>query len=143
MSAATVITDGFGSFGNVAHIVTLGLSTGGVTVGRRPRRRFHVRREDKLFFFDTLYEAEQFALATQQIEEAPKKQKKKLIKKLRLIKPAETYSVKELVEQAPDDMREHAEAMIAKAQYEALMNWLTELEDDEEDVLLLLSLLGI
>lgn len=113
------------------------------SVGRRFRRRFHVRREDKLYFFNTLYDAEQFALATQQIEEAPKKQKKKLIKKLRLIKSAETYSVKELVEQAPDDMREHAEAMIAKAQYEALMNWLAELDDDDEEVLLLLALIGI
>ena len=113
------------------------------SVGRRFRRRFHVRREDKLYFFDSLYDAEQFALATQQIEEAPKKQRKRLAKKLRIIKPPETYSVKELVEQAPDDMREQVQAMIEQARYESLMNWLAELEDDDEEVLLLLSLIGI
>lgn len=112
---------------------------GSTAVGRRRRRRFHVRREDKLYFFDTLQEAQEFALATQQIEDAPKKERRKLKRRLRVVKPAETYSVQALVNRAPDDMQERAQAMIAKAQYEALLAWLEELE--EEDDIFLLSLM--
>lgn len=140
MSAATLITDGFGSFGDIAHVVTLGLDVGSSGVRHRRRRRYHVRKDDKLYFFDSQQEAEEFVIAMREPEPQTKKARKKLQRKLKLIKPAETYSVKALMEQVPDDTpaQQRAQEMLEKERYQALIDWIAVMEEEDEEIELLL-----
>ena len=107
----------------------------GVTVGRR-KRRFHVKREDMLYFFDTLAEAERFIRQT----ERPPELKKKKRKQFKLVKPAETYSIPELVEKAPEHMQEQIQRWIAQAQYALLIQRLEELAEEDDIEVMLLAL---
>lgn len=103
---------------------------------RRRRRRFHVRRGDLLYFFDTLSEAQEFLEATRE-EEKPEPKKSTKPRKWKLIKPepVATYSVSALMERVPDTTaaQKRASEMIQQARYEALVNWVSRTVDTEDD----------
>ena len=111
----------------------------GEPVGRifGKRRRFHVRRDDKIYIFDSLHDAQLFE---RQLDQPEPKKKTKKKSQLKLVKPVETVSITETIEKAPNWAQELLNRLIAQAEYERLIKLIRELEEEEETELLLLSL---